>query len=42
MVVSGVQQSDSYIFFHMYIFFSRLFTIMGYYKIVNTVLCAVQ
>ena len=37
-LVSGVQQSDSVI----YIFFFRLFSIIGYYEILNTVPCALR
>ena len=37
---SGVQQSDSVIF--IYIFFFRFFSIIGYYKILNIVPCAIQ
>ena len=38
VLVSGVQQSDSVI----YICFFRLFSIIGYYKILNIVPCAIQ
>ena len=37
---SGVQQSDSVI--HMYIFFFRFFSLIGYCKILNIVPCAIQ
>ena len=40
--VSGVQQSDSVIHLYMYLFFFRLFSIIGYYKILNIVPCAIQ
>ena len=38
MLVSGIQQSDSV----AYIFFFRFFSIIGYYKILNIVPCAIQ
>ena len=38
--ISGVQQSDSYIY--IYISFFRFFSIRGYYKIFNIVPCAIQ
>ena len=44
MLVSGIQKSDSVIHIHIdiYIFFFRFFSIIGYYKILNKVLCAIQ
>ena len=44
VLVSGVQQSDSYIYVCMYAhtYFSRLFFIILYYKILSIVLCAIQ
>ena len=51
MLVSGVQQSDSfiykyniYVFVSMYIniFFFRFFSIIVYYKILNIVHCATE
>ena len=36
--VSGIQQSDSV----MYMFFFRFFSLIGYYKILSIVLCAIQ
>ena len=42
VLVSGVQQSDSVIHICIYLFFFRFFSIMGYYKILNTVPCAIQ
>ena len=50
VLVLGVQQSDSDIYIHIYmamniyiyILFFRFFSIIGYYKILNTVLCAIQ
>ena len=50
MLVSGIQQSDShiyirvyiYIYIYAYIFFFRFFSIIGYYKILNIVPCAIQ
>ena len=38
VLVSGIKQSDSVI----YIYFFRLFSIIGYYKILNVVPCAIQ
>ena len=38
--ISGVQHSDSVI--HTYILFFRLFSCIGYYKILSTVPCAIQ
>ena len=40
VLLSSVQQSASFI--HIYIFFFRLFSIIGYYKILNIVPCATQ
>ena len=37
VLVSGVQQSDSVMHTHTYIFFFRFFPIIGYYKIVTIV-----
>ena len=42
VLVSGVQQSDSVIHECIYIFFFRFFSIIGYYKILRTVPCALQ
>ena len=42
MLVSGVQQSDSVIHIGVYIYIFRFFSIIGYYKILNIVPCAVQ
>ena len=43
VLVSGIQQSDSvmYVCVYIYIYF-RLFSITGYYKILNIVPCAIQ
>ena len=41
MLVSGVQQSDSVLHTHIYIFFI-FFSIIGYYKILNIVPYAIQ
>ena len=43
MLASGVQQSDSviYQYTHIYIFFFRFFSHIGYYKILNIVPCAI-
>ena len=38
VLVSGVQQSDLVLF----MFFFRFFSIIGYYKILSIVLCAIQ
>ena len=44
VLVSGVQESDSVIHIYIYIFFFRYFSIIGYYKILNTLIvpCAMQ
>ena len=42
VLVSGVQQSDSTIQIHIYLFFFRFFSIIGYYKILNIVPCAIE
>ena len=48
VLVSGIQESDSvlhvYIYIYIYIFFFRYFSIIGYYKILNTLIvpCAMQ
>ena len=42
MLVSSVQHSDSITHIHISIFFFRLFSIIGYYKILSRVPCAVQ
>ena len=39
VLVSGAQQSDSVI--HIYLFFFRFFSIIGYYRILNIVPCAI-
>ena len=39
VLISGVQQSNSVIHIHMYVFFFRFFSIIGYYKIMNMSLC---
>ena len=36
VLVSGVQHSDSDIYIHIHMFFFRLFSLLGYYKILNT------
>ena len=41
MLVSGVQQSDLVIYIHIYIFIN-LFSIVGYYEILNTIPCVTQ
>ena len=40
MFISGVQQSDSAIYAHIYFF--RFFPIIRYYTILNTVPCMIQ
>ena len=40
-LVSGVQQSDS-IYIHINLSICRFFSIVGYYKIMNLVPCAIQ
>ena len=40
VLVSSVQQSDSII--HKYIFFFRFFSIVGYYKKLKIIPCAIQ
>ena len=40
--VSGLQQSDWAIHTHTHTFFSRFFSMIGYYKILNIVPCAIQ
>ena len=42
VLVSGVQQNDSVIHMYTYLFFFRFFSIIGYYKILNVVPCALQ
>ena len=50
MLVSGVQQSESVIHIHiycmlvyiLYIVCSILFSIIGYYKILNIISCAIE
>ena len=42
VLVSGVQQSDSVIHIHLYLFFFRFFSIIGCYKILSIVPCAIQ
>ena len=42
MLVSNVQQSNSVIHIHTHIFFFRFFYIIGYYKILSIVPCAIQ
>ena len=44
VLVSGIQQNDSviHIYMYIYIFFFRFFSIIGYYKILNIVPCAIQ
>ena len=44
VLVSSVQQSDSYIYIYIYIyiFFFRFFSIVGYYEILSIVPCAIQ
>ena len=46
VLVSGIQQNDSDIYIdrytHIYIFFVIFFPIMFYYRILNTVSCALQ
>ena len=41
-LVLSVQRSDSGIYIYIYIFFSRFFSIIGYYKILSIVPCAIQ
>ena len=42
--VSGILQSDSIVctYICIYIFFSRFFSILAYYKILNIIPCAMQ
>ena len=40
--VSGLQQSDSDTYKYTYIYFFRFFSIIGYHKILNIILCAIQ
>ena len=46
--VSGVQQSDSithiytYVYINVYIIFCRFLSLIGYYKILSIVPCAIQ
>ena len=42
MLVSGVQQNDSVIHIHIYPFFFRFFSHIGYYRILSRVPCAIQ
>ena len=42
MLVSGVQHSDSVIYISIYISFFRFFSLIGYYKILSIVPCAIQ
>ena len=42
VLVSSAQQSDSAMHMYIYIFFFRFFSIMGYYKMLNIVPCAIQ
>ena len=44
VLISGIQQSDSVIhtYIYIYIFFFRFFSIIGYYKILSIVPCAIQ
>ena len=37
MLVSGIQQSDPV--FRVYLFFVRFFSILGYYRTLNSFLC---
>ena len=47
MLVSGIQQSDSDVYVCacmcvcIYIFFFRFFSVIGYYKILNMLSCAI-
>ena len=42
VLVSSVQQSDSVIHMYIYIFSFRFFSLIGYYKILSVVPCAIQ
>ena len=42
LLVSGVQQSDAVIHIHSYLVFFKLFSLVGYYKILSRVPCAIQ
>ena len=42
VLISVVQQSDSVLYIYMDIFFFIFFSIIGYYKILNIVPCAMQ
>ena len=42
VLVSGVQHSDSVICTHTCLFFSRFFSIIGYYRVLSRVPCAIQ
>ena len=42
VLVSGVKHSDSVIYIYIYIFLFRFFSLIGYYKILSIVPCAIQ
>ena len=42
VLVSGVQRGGSVIQIHIYLFFLRFFSLIGYYRIMSRVPCAVQ
>ena len=42
VLISGVQQSDSYIYVCIYIYFFLFFSIMIYHRILNIILCAIH
>ena len=39
ILVSGVQQNDSIIHIHIYLFFFKLFSRLGYYRVLSRVPC---
>ena len=42
VLVSSTQQSDLFVYIHIYVLFFRFFPIIGYYKIRNILSCAIQ
>ena len=42
VLVSGVQQNDSDKYIYIYVFVYRLFSHIGYYRILSRVPCAIQ
>ena len=42
VLVSGVQQNDSFIHIYIYPFFFRFLSHTGYYRILGRVSCAIQ